>query len=188
MRSPDEIAAARSEWLDELEARVGRFAYGRDLSERYAHELHAWLAERHGARLDVLRDYRSKTGQVQAREACRRLLADARDEVYGECFPWHSPHEDHHHAWWRASAACPACGAPTFRRYVRAYEHGRAGLWTWCSTCFAYEHASGSVPADRVPSPVLDAVPTSVLGHSPEMLERALRLSAPQRVRPPTHP
>jgi hypothetical protein len=55
------------------------------------------------------------------------------------------------------SSPCPVCGATTLHRW---YQIGRpidkivegqryvarGGLWEWCSTCRAYEHAQALVP------------------------------------------
>lgn len=193
MKSPQEVAAAKSNFLDELETRVGRFAGGADLSKRYAHELHVWLAKRHreDERFDrvlaVLRDYPSSVGQVDAMDACRQLLETVRADVEGDWFPWRSVPEDQQLAWGRAFAApapgvgvagsCPICGEGTLRRYLRLYESGRGGGWEWCGTCFSYDHFQAVVPDWWDGSLLLDAVPMSVLAHSPEFLERALRLA-----------
>jgi hypothetical protein len=193
MKSPQEVAAAKSDFLDELATRVGHFARGADLSKRYARELHVWLGERHrdDERFDrvlgVLRDYPSRVGQADARDACRQLLDTVRGDVEGEWFPWRSVPDDQQVAWDRAfaapaqgvdvSGACPICGEPTLRRYLRAYESGRGGGWEWCGTCFSFDHYQAVVPDWWDRSLLLDAVPMSVLEHSPEFLERALRLA-----------
>jgi hypothetical protein len=92
MKSPQEVAMAKSDFLDELETRVGRFARGADLSTRYARELHHWLAVRHSddERFDrvlaVLRDYPSRVGQADARDVCRQLLGTVRRRSWNAHF------------------------------------------------------------------------------------------------------
>lgn len=183
---------AKGDFLDELETRVGRFARGADLSKRYARELHDRLAVRHSDDerfdhvLSVLCDYPSRAGQAEARDTCRQLLGTIRGDVEGERFPWRGVPDDQQVAWRRAFAtpapgvdvpgACTICGEPTLRRYLRAYESGRGG-WKWCGTCFSYDHYQAVVSDWWDRSPLLDAVPMSVLEHAPEFLERALRLA-----------
>jgi hypothetical protein len=193
VKSPNEVAAAKREFLDDFQARLGRFAGGADLSERYARELHDWLAERHDGDervervLAVLREYPAKVSQVVAREACSDLLDAIRRGVEGERFPWRGIPGDREAAWRDAfaidapgvavSGACPLCAGTTLRRYFRRYENDRGGGWEWCGSCFAFQHYSARVPVWWDGSRLLDAVPTSVLEHSPEFLERALLLA-----------
>jgi hypothetical protein len=101
MKSPNEVAAAKAEFFDDFQVRVGRFAGGADLSKRYARELHDWLAARH-----------------RSDELAERVVAVLQDYPGSARVP----------AWWKNS-------------------------------------------------PVLDAVPTRVLEHSPEYLERAIQLA-----------
>jgi hypothetical protein len=193
MRSPNEVAAARAEYFNEFQARLGRFAGGADLSKRYARELHDWLARHHHGDDDVarvlavLREYPARVGQVEAREACGDLLANARRRVEGERFDWHSVPGDREAAWRDAFASaapgvnvprpCPLCGRSALRRYFRSYAVDRGGSWEWCSSCLRFEHFRARVPAWWEGSQLLDRVPMSVLEHSPEFLERALRLA-----------
>src|SRR5438034_9582007 len=145
MRSPQEVAAAKEEFLDELDRRVGRFARGADLSPRYARELHDWLAERYGHdtrfadALTALRGYRAKVGEVEATAACVALLRAVHEDVEGPRFAWRGGPEEHEEEWRAAFAEpahgvhlaspCPICGEPTLRRYLRAYESGLGGGW-----------------------------------------------------------
>jgi hypothetical protein len=193
MKSPHDVAAAKSGLLDELERRVGRFARGADLSGRYASKLHNWLAERHGddqrfeRLIDVLCRYPAAVGQAEARDACHELLSAVRRDVEGERFPWRGVADHGRAAWQRAfgpptpgvdvSGACPLCEQPTLRRYFRAYRAEVGGSWEWCGSCFSYEHHRALVPAWWDGERLLDVVPMSLLEHSPEFLERALRLS-----------
>jgi hypothetical protein len=193
MKTPDEVAAAKTAFLDEFEQRVDRFARGADLSKRYARELHAWLTEHHAddQRVDralvVLQQYPARVGQVEARDACQQLLNLVRSEVEGPRFAWRDVDPEHEGDWRRAFAedasnadvpmACPVCGQPTLRRYLRSYRASRGGGWEWCSSCLSYQHYQAVVPSSWEGCELLDAVPMSVLEHAPEFLERALRLA-----------
>lgn len=104
-------------------------------------------------------------------------------------------------------ATCPFCGSTVLRLYIRGGERelvpptqyrpgatdapaggwspvSRAGGWAWCSNCYAYEHWTGTLPDWWRGDPVLDDVPENLLEHSPEFLERALRIAAARSERP----
>jgi hypothetical protein len=192
-RSLESVAAERARW-EELLERLRRFAHGRDRSERYARELHARIVEQHGADprfaavLSALAAYRSKHDQQTAAQACRDAIAAVERDVDGVRFPWQDIPEASRGEWraafadprsgWRIENRCPVCGATALRRYVRAHGAGRGGVWAWCGSCFAYEHGSVRVDAGTLAAPELDRVPMELLEHSPEFLERALRLAA----------
>ncbi len=192
--------ARRREALRETEARLLRMATGANLSDRYALDLRDWLAGHHpgdarfDALLEVLGRYRSMTGAPEVVEACQALLGQLRREAEGPRLRWTGTPAAHEAPWnslfsscdeaTLAAAACPCCGARALRRYLRRHgEEGpaaggapaRAGLWEWCRGCLAYRHLSARVPAGWGGDPVLDLVPFSLLEHSPEFLERALR-------------
>ncbi|MDA0180022.1 hypothetical protein OJ997_06925 [Solirubrobacter phytolaccae] len=193
MKSPEAVAAAKAEFFDDFQVRVGRFAGGADLSRRYARELHDWLVARHrGDQLAdrsvaLLQDYPGTVGQPEARRACTELLASVRLRVEGERLRWLDVPDDTRSEWRDAFAiessharvptACPLCRRSELRRYFRRYDNDRGGGWEWCGSCLHYEHHSARIPSWWTESPILDAVPASVLEHSPEYLERAIRLA-----------
>lgn len=45
-------------------------------------------------------------------------------------------------------ADCPICGRREAHVYLRAYTPKRGDLWTWCSSCQSFEHASIIPPSD----------------------------------------
>jgi hypothetical protein len=203
MKTLAEISAEKLQ-IQEVLRRVGRLAWGADGSQRYARELHDWLADRFRADerfsdlLRVLRDYRSKVGQVEASQTGRDLIERIRFDIEGLRFPWKDVPEDKGRQWMVAFARsdspnvegdCPACGASTLRRYYRVYHAcdsqqeapdkgellGRGALWEWCRSCFCYMHYQASVPASWLGPPELERIPMELLEHSPEFLERGLR-------------
>jgi hypothetical protein len=201
MKSLDEVAAARRE-IAEVARRLGKIAWGADRSERYARELADWLAETYGddARFShvrsVLTNYRSKVGQEELADACRRVIEALRFDAEGPRFEWRGIGEDEQDRWQAVfgasrdvdlDAACPVCGEPALQRYLRGYGPdrrevrgelyvARGGGWEWCSACLTYVHFQALIPVWWPGAPTPDRVPGELLEHEPEFLERVLRL------------
>jgi hypothetical protein len=195
--------------LKEIQELLGRFAWGGNQSQQYAHEVAERIAfvfaEDNELRsvADVLAAYGTRVGKVEAEQACRRAIQAIDFRLYGERFAWSGVPEERLRAWHAVFSIenaplstdlpdpCPICGSRTLHRYYRVYrggpEHfqgrayqGRGGGWGWCSSCLSYEHYQALVPASWHGDPLLDTVER--LEHSPEFLERALR----NRRAPPT--
>jgi hypothetical protein len=188
--------------LKEIQKLLGRFAWGGNQSQQYAHEVAERIAfvfpEDNDLRLvaGVLAAYGTRVGKVEAEQACRQAIQAIDFRLYGQRFPWSGVPQEHLRAWHAVFSIdhgslsadlpdpCPICGSSTLHRYYRVYRggpeqfqgrayQGRGGGWGWCSSCLSYEHYQALVPASWSGDPRLDAVER--LEHSPEFLERALR-------------
>jgi hypothetical protein len=171
-------------------------------------ERHHGSDERFERVIALLDDYRVRYGQQEVADAARALIQRIEHDISGPRFPWRDTgpfHERWRLAFETAhggepDATCPLCGSPALRLYIRAERElvpapqdlpgsadasaggwspvSRAGFWEWCNNCYAYEQYTGTLPDWWRGHPVLDGVPDNLLEHSPEFLERALRLAA----------